>query len=123
MKEITNEIVTVIKEVSAQLQSLYGYANAEIVPAILKAISWINMGDMVGNLICAIYIPMSLYFMIRYNKKELEKRDGEELIIVWIAYFVGSLLMLCSINGLINNIVYIFHPEAKIINALLLKNL
>lgn len=120
-----NISIDIIKEISNQLQQLYGHAASEILPIVLHAISIKSIFEFLASIatflsMLALFKFAWLPFLSRersegtgYTDFEMQTMFG--CMALAIISFLTPFFVYCSVAEL----VYIFSPEAKIIFSIL----
>lgn len=122
---MTDKIVSVemIKEISEQLQMLYGHAVTDIMPIVLHAIRMNALFETIAAIVTVIV--MSFFFMKFFPSilKSASHDFDSNNEMLSISKSIGTLGLALVIPfytyASVHNICYVFSPETKIINKLL----
>lgn len=122
-----NFSVELIKELAKQLESVYGFAQSEIMPIILRSISLWSVFDMVSTALWLACAAIFTWACVRQHRKNFlnendyhlfEKTVG--LLTLWI---FGFIFLGFIADSIVKNVCYFFHPEVKLIYSLLIRQL
>lgn len=118
-----NLTIDVIKELSSQLQLLYGHAASDILPIVLRAISIKSTFNILGNIAAILTVLILVKYMwvpgIEKAKQEVEDQQEFVPFVRYIGMFLATLSAPLFIGYTIASIAHIFAPEIMIIDKIL----
>ena len=130
-ESISGISIDITKELSNQLQQLYGFASTDILPIIMHAIRMNSLFNIIGT-ICAIIFTIFYIkkFVIDYSipkMKEIGENDRyydyEKIFCLWVFNIASTIILFFVVDCTISNICYVVSPETKLIYKLLLGKL